>query len=362
MKRIQIEDIDEDYVLAKDVYDSEYHVLLGKGTTIKKEYAPKLKELGIQDVYVVTEIPMKEEAITVLKEEMEESFKESIKTVMERHIYTNSSELQQLTETAENIITNVLQEEEVIEQVYDIRERSADIYEHSISLCSLATLTALKMGLNEGDVHEIAVACLLHDLGLRYLTIDYQNKDIRELEPFELTEFKKHPVYAYSALHNEPWISEKAINIILMHHEYLDGTGYPLHATSLPMEVCIVSVCDAFDEMISGVGCKRAKVYEAVEFLKIFRGTRFHEKVVDTFLQFTAVYPTGTLLRLSTGELAIVVKQNREFPERPHLRVLEEKKSRFTKSLVSIQGIEYEAGREVNLVQEPSVFVNEVLE
>ncbi len=362
MKRILLEEIDRDYTLAKDVLDDNFQVLLGKGNLLKKEYIDKLAEMGVREVCVETEKLVEEDPTVILKTEMEESFRQNIKNVMERHIYTNSSELQQLMGTAEDIISNVLEEKEVVEQVYDIKERSADIYEHSISLCTLATLTALKLGLLEEDIHDIAVSCLLHDLGLRYITIPYQNRDIRELEDYELKEYKKHPVYAYSALKNERWISEKSKNMILMHHEYIDGTGYPLHATSLPLEVCIVNVCDAFDEMICGVGCARAKVYEAIEFLKIFRGSRFNRKVVDTLLQFTAVYPTGTKVKLTTGELGVVVKQNREFPERPVLHVLVPKSGPAARVVFEYANIEYEEGRELNLLAENSVFISEVIE
>ena len=77
--------------------------------------------------------------------------------------------------------------------IYDIKERSSDIYEHSISLCSLATLTALKLNLSKERVHDIAVGSLLHDLGLRYMTISYQNQNIDSLSQVEQSEYMKHP-------------------------------------------------------------------------------------------------------------------------------------------------------------------------
>ena len=83
----------------------------------------------------------------------------------------------QLNHAAESIISNILSEKEVVEKIYDIKERSADIYEHSISITSLAILIALKLSLSHEDIHDIGVACLLHDIGLRYLTIDYINKE-----------------------------------------------------------------------------------------------------------------------------------------------------------------------------------------
>ncbi len=106
--------------------------------------------------------------------------------------------------------------------------------------------------------------------------------------------YKKHPVYGYSALRDENWISEASKNMILYHHERLDGSGYPLKTTDISRECRIIQICDAFDEMICGIGCERTKVYEAVRYLRNNRDIKFDRKIVDIFLEFTAVYPAGT--------------------------------------------------------------------
>ena len=350
MKLIKVKDIDKDYVLAKDVYTSDFNVLLVSGTVLKKEYLRKLVNLGIEEVYINDEIVIHEEEIVILRNEVTEAFKKNVRSVLEKHIYSKSDELSVIAETADKIITNILSEEKVIEKVYDIKERDADIYEHSISLCSLSTLTALKLGCDEKLVRDIGVACLLHDLGLRYLTIDYSNRSIDEMSDLEYAEYKKHPVYGYSALKNETWISERSKNIILMHHEHLDGSGYPLRAVDIPLEVKIVSVGDAFDEMICGIGCVRTKVYEAIEYLKTFKGVYFDKSVVSIFLHFTAVYPVGTKVSLNDDRVGIVIKQNSEFTERPIIRIIKDKDGNsLTDEII------------IDLLVEHSIFINDVL-
>ena len=73
------------------------------------------------------------------------------------------------------------------------------------------------MKIPQSRIHDIGVGCLLHDLGLRYITVDYTNKDMQEFSEMELAEYKKHPIYGYSALKNETWISELSKDIILYH-------------------------------------------------------------------------------------------------------------------------------------------------
>ena len=113
--------------------------------------------------------------------------------------------------------------------------------------------------------------------------------------------------------------------MILYHHERIDGSGYPLKATDIPLECRIIQVCEAFDEMICGIGCKRTKVYEAVEYLKNFKDIKFDGRIVDIFLEFTAVYPAGTYVRTNEGEIGIVMRQNKQFPGRPVLRIVEDR-------------------------------------
>ena len=323
MRRKRLDELEGNEILAKPIMAEDFCIILPEGAVLKPGYIKKLRELEIQKVYIKDDA--EEEGIRILKNEMKEEVQEKIKDILEHHTYHHNEELMQLCETADNIIVSIVQEDEVAEQVFDVKERSADIFEHSLSICTLAVLTALKMNLDKEMIHEIGVGCLLHDIGLRYLAIDYSGENLSSLSKADMAEFKKHPVYGYSALKDETWISDIGKSIILYHHERLDGSGYPLHASSLTEAIQIVNVCDTFDEMICGIGCRKVKVYEAVEYLKTFKNIKFGATIVDTFLKFIAVYPTGSRVRTNEGEVAVVVRQNKEFPERPVLRIVEDK-------------------------------------
>lgn len=332
-------------VLARSIITSEYHVLLSAGTLLIQEYIDKLEELEIEEVYIYEEQP-KTRSVVILKEEVEESFKSKVRDILGKHTYRHNDELEELCQTADKIITNILEESEVVEKIYDIKERSSDIYEHSISICSLSIIVALKLGLPKQTVHDIGVGCLLHDLGLRYLTIDFENRNVEEFSCAEYAEYKKHPIYGYSVLRNENWISNESKNMILYHHERLDGSGYPLRAVEIPLECRIVQVCDAFDEMICGIGCKRMKVYEAIEYLKAYKDIKFDSKIVDVFLGFTAVYPAGTRIKTNEGEVGIVLYQNKQFPDRPVILVVkdrEDKEINVIKDLIEVNNIYIES-------------------
>lgn len=323
MKLCKVSDIVGNEKLARPIMTSGYQELLAAGTILKPEYIPRIIQLGITEVFI-EDSKLSPEQVMILREDVEDLFKEKVRSVIERHVYSDSSDLKELTKTADVIISNILSNDDLVEQIYDIKERSADIYEHCVSVCSLAVLVGVKLKVPKDDIHEIGVASLFHDIGLRYLDFDFTNQKLDDLDEKKNSEYRKHPVYAYSSLEKETWITNKAKEIILHHHERMDGSGYPLHVKNSELIEQIVQVCDAFDEMICGIGCGRSRVYEAVEFLKISKNVLFSEEVVNTLLDFTAVYPAGSIVYLNTGEMGVVMRQNRQFPERPVIKILKD--------------------------------------
>lgn len=324
MKLKRLLELEGGEVLAREIKTSDFHVVLPEGAVIRKEYIERLKELGITEVYITEKNAETKEA-AILKFDIEISIKEKVKDILERHTYHHNNELIELNKAADSIIAIILEEDRVVEKVFDIRERSTDIYEHSINVCSMAILTSLKLKINISKIHDIGVGCLLHDIGLRYTTADFFNRDIDSLNQWDLIEYRKHPVYGYTSLKDEPWISELSKSIILNHHEKLNGFGFPLKEKSISMECQIVNVCDTFDEMICGIACQKVKVHEAIENLKSVKNVLFDEKIVNAFLSFTAVYPAGTQVLTNEGELAVVLSQNKNFQDRPVIRILRDK-------------------------------------
>lgn len=346
----KLDELKGNEVLAKALTTLEYQIILPENTVIKLDYIDKLKEFGIKEVYIKEEsIGIKE--IVILKADVEYTIKNKVRKIMEKHTYRNNKDLAELIDAADNIISTILEEKQVIEQIYDIKQRSSDIYEHSVNICSTAILISLKLGINKEVIHHIGVGCLLHDIGLRYQTSEYSDLDLTDLSEQDLNEYKKHPVYGYVAIKNESWLSNISKDIILLHHETLDGCGFPLHKIDLPIEVKIVSICDVFDELICGIGCKRVKVHEAVEYLTIFKDIKFDRKIAEVLLSFTATYPVGTYVRTNENEVGIVIAQNAEFNDRPVLKIIKDKNGNFL-------------GEEIikNLIKVHNIFIEEVIE
>jgi len=340
MKLVKVDQLKGNEILAKAVLTPQYNELIADGTVLKLSHIPKLNAFGITEVYI-KDNELDAQTQLILKEDINKKCKAKVQEIISRHVYKPNQNMTEIVEAAENIIANVANDSDVIQQIYDIKERSADLYEHSISTCTIAILVGLKMELPNDDIRALGIGCLLHDLGLRYLTVDFVDKDMDDIGAKDKDDFYKHPMYGYSAIRHEEWLTKASKEIILMHHETIDGAGYPLHTGELLKTTKIASACDFFDESICGIGRERKKVHEAVEYLKAYRGIKYDAEVVDELLDFIAVYPSGSTVKTNTGELAVVIRQNKGFPERPVLQLITDNRGKMIQGVLVRDLLEY---------------------
>ena len=137
-------------------------------------------------------------------------------------------------------------------------------------------------------------------------------------------EVKNHPRYGYNMLRNNYEISSVARNAILSHHENEDGSGYPRGLTSEKIHLFakIIHVADVYDALTTKRVYKDAmNPADALEYLMGNAERMFDKDLVATFLEYVAPYPLGVQVELSTGQKAIVVKNNRGLLSRPVVRL-----------------------------------------
>ena len=298
------DDYDDVYNEGQDVSDSECADVKNEKKT---EYNNKYIE---NHIYKVEETAVNSRTI--------------IKNVLEKHIYRHNSDLKIIGEQAEKIIESVIEEPEVITNITEMRNISTDMYTHCINVCALSTIMALRLKMSEKQVRNISIGAILHDIGLRYIKVPYMNTNETYMNVKDALEYKKHTIFGYSSLQDEGWIPDIAKEIILLHHERIDGKGYPFQhkGDKIKTEVKLVSLCDDFESLISGVGSPKLKIYEAIEYIKANQGIKYDATITDKLLESVAVYPVGINVITSEGEMGVVVRQNHKFTDRPVIRML----------------------------------------
>lgn len=324
MRRMLLNTIKGHEVLAKDIVSSSGIVIMSAGSVIKKEYIKKLSELEIYDVYVEDELSVGIEDNENIEEKIKEQCQEIVKNIIDKYSYQGYGDLENIQGVAEQIIGDMIEQPEVLFNISGIRRKSESTYSHSINVCALSVLLALRMKLPKAKVREIAVGSLLHDIGYNSMSFDYMSQNYNEFTRAEQRELMKHVVYGYSAVIKEDWLSQTAKDIILCHHERNDGSGYPFHKKGDKIKIGskIVAVCDAFDRLVYGFLCDRMKVHHAIDYIVSQAGVKFDFDIVNCFIESVAAYPNGTLVITNTGEKGIVIRQNFKCPTRPVLHMI----------------------------------------
>lgn len=310
--------------LAEPVITEEKETLISRGTVLKPEYLDLISFLGIDTVCIEDPYESIETPHQIISKDKREEYISRVKKILENHIYQEKNSLEKLKPLAKDIVTNLLSVDENI--VIDIEERNGNLYEHTIMVTFLSVLVAKRMKMKEESLYQIALGCLLHDLGLRYITVPYMNYDMENRPKSEIFEFKKHTILAYSALEGEEWIDTNAKKMILSHHERRDGSGFPLKQKTRDIESNILQACDAFDCLISGMECKRMDIQQALEYLVETADVLFDRRIIKVIERMVARYPVGTKVRLNTGEIGIVLSQTKN-SIRPIIGVLDEKEN-----------------------------------
>ena len=324
MKTISVSELTGGEYLAKPVKLEDNQTLFYEGTCLYMKHIEALVSANISEVVIFEPTVLSPKEKKVIREQLKTDCSRKMRNVMEQYVtYDNS--IKEISETANEIVEDMFSREEVVDRVYDIRERNADLYDHSVMVASLSILTALKMNLSQWEVYDIGVGSLLHDMGLRYLSTPYQDVDVeKEFDPESLFEYRKHTLYGFSSVEKETWMSNESKKIILFHHERLDKSGFPFKQVVMPIGVRIVAIADAFDDILCGIGVKRGNVRQALEYIRNGKDKLFEGRIVDYFLEFIAAYPVGTTVVTNKGDEAIVIEQNEHFTDRPKIRLIKD--------------------------------------
>ena len=165
---------------------------------------------------------------------------------------------------------------------------------------------------------------LLMDVGKVKISDDILTKK-GTLSAEEFDEMKNHVYYGVNLLRNTPSINETIINVVLTHHERFDGSGYPggLTGKEVPVFGRIASIIDCYTAM-TGNSVYRTAIapHKALQTIYNWRNKYFQDELVEQFLQCLGVYPTGSLVEMSSGQVGMIMSQNRVQRFKPKIMML----------------------------------------
>ena len=326
MRLVQIKNLKEGDIIARDVIGLEGGILLKHRTRFKEAYREKLIERNIFEVFIEDELSKGIEPSETLTNEIKRKINADIKEQFDKLRDDIAIDPKAIAETAKLMIEQ-LQEKEMVLELEELRVNDNYTYEHCIAVAILSNVVCNKLRLNQEMKEQIVMGALIHDIGKVVIPKDILNK------PGQLTEeeyalIKTHAEVGYSMIKSNPQISAITKLAVLCHHEREDGSGYPLKKKEeLHISAKIVAACDLFHALISD-RCYR-KGLPLNEVIAIAEKQAINPKIRDIIIHSLCYYPVGCTVVLNDGRLAIVEKNYAANIKRPLIRVIEKADEKY---------------------------------
>ena len=225
------------------------------------------------------------------------------------------------------MVHSILRNPDAMVWLARLRDRDSYGYAHSIRASILATVFGRHIGLPKDILENLATGVLLMDIGKTRLPRSLLTSD-QPLDEEQWRQMRELVEIGVSLLQQSGGVNDQMLAVVQYHHERHDGTGYPfgLAGSEIPLLARIAGIVDTYDAMTSERPWATARTAtEAVSSLYELRDEAFQAALVEQFIQAIGVYPTGTPVELSTGDVGVVVAQNPSRRLRPQIMVVRDR-------------------------------------
>jgi HD-GYP domain-containing protein (c-di-GMP phosphodiesterase class II) len=307
--------VDADLAAKLDSMIDEGHLLVEEGESRLKDLIenPGCQSYGLeQQNRLQEELHLKRQVLS-----------ETIKAAARGKVFTP----EQIANVVSDYLREVTADSACVLDVLQLTPRYVDLAEHCLQMSVLGMVVAIEMGMSARDVRNVGLAGLLHDFGMTLVPPHILDAN-RPLTDVEFLEIQKHPIYTLKLLQPMPGIPVVVPLICYQVHERPNGTGYPRQRQrqSIHPAALILNVVDAYLALIEDRPFRKAlHPYRAMEMLIRQAG----EKIVDVeplraLLNVLSMFPIGTIVRLSDGSKARVLRRNGDHYNAPIVQIIED--------------------------------------
>jgi HD-GYP domain-containing protein (c-di-GMP phosphodiesterase class II) len=206
--------------------------------------------------------------------------------------------------------------------IVNIREKDEYLLEHSVAVSVYITMFSRYLGLERSIIEQLSIGAFLHDIGKIKIPDEILNKP-GKLTDDEFTIMKTHANHSIDIIKKTPDISSLSLETAALHHEKLDGTGYPFQvmADDISQYGRMITICDIFDALTATRVYKKGFTHgKAFAILReLAKEGQLDSNLVDQFIRCVGVFPVGSLVQLKSNKLALVKHRNDKDPINPQV-------------------------------------------
>lgn len=334
MRYINVSNIKEGMLLGQDIFDTNGFLLLRRGQPLHKVYIDKLRNIGVNGLYIEDELTDDIEVSPVVKPETRMN---AVKNIRNMYLKASSNwgDTDDVVDKAMSAVQHIADEiffcARPIYDIYEFKTEKDYKYYHTVNMTTIAMIIGTGLNMKKEDLRMLGICAAFCDIGLDKYDQELLNSS-GSLSEEEISAIKNHPAVGFSMLSEKRDIHARVRQGVLHHHERWDGSGYPGHikGDKISLFARIIAIADVYDALISSRPYRPAVMpYEAFEYIMANGGILFDPEIVKVFTRKVAAFPIGTKIMLSNGNKGYVKFNYCDCSLRPVVKVVDRREMKI---------------------------------